>query len=296
MSESESAALLAEDDSSPPAEPPPSAAPHEVGRLARATTPGSQGAGTGEADAKAARHANILLAAAVITEPGGDHVSLQFWLCFATILLVQVHSGFLGGFTSPVFTLNCRGLPESDGDGGGGADGDGSVPCPACLNCELNLSMEAQSAFAACFPVFTTVGALLGGWLADRLGRRRTMVLSSAGVALGWALMLLVPAPPLLDRGTDAAAVEDDERTIRLLLLARALTSLSSSLQIAAWVPWLSETSPAAIRGALVTAGGFGWCTGTFLVFGLGAIPLRWRARIAIDETVILLTLSLHHY
>ena len=114
--------------------------------------------------------------------PADDCPNWRFWACFLLVSGVLAQSGFVGGFTSPVLSTNCGGNSGgigSDGDASSGSDAGardyGEGPCPRCLNCELELSVQVQSVFTAEVSVFGSLSALIGGGLADKLGRRTAL-------------------------------------------------------------------------------------------------------------------------
>ena len=208
-----------------------------------------------------------------------EQVSCRFGLGLATVVLVLLHNGYFGGFTSPVVSTNC-------GDGDGGSEASGSAggdpaPCPGCMNCELNLSVQVISIFTSEVSLLTIPASLLGGGLTDYLGRKKTLILTSIGLVMGWLVIYAVPAPhageDMAPPGPGAALwPQVSTATAMMLLGGRAIIAVSACIQIIAGSVWISESCPAAIRGAAMTCISFGWNAGNVGIYALGA-ELAWR-------------------
>ena len=81
----------------------------------------------------------LLHAAASSSVDGG--VSMRFWLGFLCSVGALLHSGYFGGFTSPVLSTVCHASNTSNASS--------AVPCPDCLNCELGLSVQVPPPLTA---------------------------------------------------------------------------------------------------------------------------------------------------
>lgn len=91
-------------------------------------------------------------------------------------------------------------------------------------------------------------GAAIGGWLNDRLGRKISILIADVLFFIGAILMAIAPAPWLIIIG-------------RIFVgLGVGMASMTSPL-------YISEASPARIRGALVSTNGFLITGGQFLAY-----------------------------
>uniref|UniRef100_A0A803M1K5 Major facilitator superfamily (MFS) profile domain-containing protein n=1 Tax=Chenopodium quinoa TaxID=63459 RepID=A0A803M1K5_CHEQI len=91
------------------------------------------------------------------------------------------------------------------------------------------------------------IGAGLGGWLNDKIGRRPTIIIADVLFFIGAVIMSLAPAPWVIILG-------------RIFVgLGVGMASMTSPL-------YISETSPSRIRGALVSTNGFLITGGQFFI------------------------------
>ncbi|KAI8524425.1 hypothetical protein RHMOL_Rhmol13G0149300 [Rhododendron molle] len=106
------------------------------------------------------------------------------------------------------------------------------------------------------------VGAAVGGWLNDRYGRRTTILIADFLFFIGAAIMAAAPNPSLLIVGRVFVG------------LGVGMASMTSPL-------YISEASPAKIRGALVSTNGFLITGGQFLSYLINLAftkaPGTWR-------------------
>lgn len=92
------------------------------------------------------------------------------------------------------------------------------------------------------------VGAAIGGWMNDRFGRRTSILVADFLFFVGAVIMAAAPGPSLLIVG-------------RIFVgLGVGMASMTSPL-------YISEASPAKIRGALVSTNGFLITGGQFLSY-----------------------------
>lgn len=92
------------------------------------------------------------------------------------------------------------------------------------------------------------IGAAIGGWLNDRYGRRSAILLADILFFIGALVMAASPGPALLIVGRVFVG------------LGVGMASMTSPL-------YISEASPAKIRGALVSTNGFLITGGQFLSY-----------------------------
>lgn len=92
------------------------------------------------------------------------------------------------------------------------------------------------------------VGAGLGGWLNDKIGRKPTIIIADVLFFIGAIIMALAPVPWVIILG-------------RIFVgLGVGMASMTSPL-------YISETSPTRIRGALVSTNGLLITGGQFLSY-----------------------------
>ncbi|GLU14012.1 hypothetical protein SLE2022_306080 [Rubroshorea leprosula] len=106
------------------------------------------------------------------------------------------------------------------------------------------------------------IGAAIGGWMNDRYGRRRALLIADALFFIGAVVMASAPGPALLIVGRVFVG------------LGVGMASITSPL-------YISEASPAKIRGALVSTNGFLITGGQFLSYLINLAftkaPGTWR-------------------
>ncbi|TYG70765.1 hypothetical protein ES288_D05G340300v1 [Gossypium darwinii] len=136
---------------------------------------------------------------------------------------------------------------------------------------ELILSMAVAGAIG---------GAAIGGWISDRFGRKRSILLADVLFAVGALVMAFAPAPVMIILG-------------RILVgLGVGMTSMTAPL-------YISEASPARIRGALVSTNGLLITGGQFLsylinlAFTKTSWTWRWMLGIAAVPALFQLILML---
>jgi SP family galactose:H+ symporter-like MFS transporter len=135
---------------------------------------------------------------------------------------------------------------------------------------DLHLSATLQEVVTSAVLVGAVIGAIVGGWLADRFGRRRVIIAAAVMFALGAIGTALAPTVPLLIAGRIVVGV------------AIGVVSLTAPM-------YISEMAPPKMRGSLVSFNQFALTLGiviSYLVdyalsnagawrwmFGLAAIP-----------------------
>ncbi|XP_057757269.1 inositol transporter 4 [Arachis stenosperma] len=106
------------------------------------------------------------------------------------------------------------------------------------------------------------IGAAFGGWMNDKLGRRKTLLMADVVFFLGAIVMAAAPAP-------------------WVILIGRILVGLGVGMASMTAPLYISEASPAKIRGALVSINSFLVTGGQFLSYLINLAftraPGTWR-------------------
>ncbi|KAK9714365.1 hypothetical protein RND81_06G088700 [Saponaria officinalis] len=122
------------------------------------------------------------------------------------------------------------------------------------------------------------VGAMAGGWLSDRFGRKFTILLADFLFFAGSVLMASAPNPAAL-------------------IVGRVFVGLGVGMASMTCPLYISETSPTNIRGALVSTNGFLITGGQFLSYlvnlAFTKVPGTWRWMLGIAGVPALLQFTL---
>lgn len=135
---------------------------------------------------------------------------------------------------------------------------------------QLSLSSGMEEVVISSLFLSAMAGALLGGTLADRVGRRKVLITSGIIFCAGSLLMAVAPS-------------------VLILILGRVVTGISLGMVSVASPIYISEISMASVRGRMVTLNTFAITIGTLFaylidyffsfdkswrwMFGLEAIP-----------------------
>ncbi|KAK4270961.1 hypothetical protein QN277_019724 [Acacia crassicarpa] len=111
------------------------------------------------------------------------------------------------------------------------------------------------------------IGAAIGGWMTDKLGRKKSIMIADVLFVLGAVVMAIAPAPWVIILG-------------RMFVgLGVGMASMNAPL-------YISEASPAKIRGALVCINGFLITGGQFLSYlvnlALSKSSWSWRGMLGL--------------
>ena len=169
---------------------------------------------------------------AIEVQPGLDEAN---YFLFFSAILASIGMGlqsFNGNFTAVSLALDCS-APKT----------------AAALNCELKISEQLISMYAAIPAVASIPGAFVGGALVDRIGRKRMMVLACVPFVVGWVLTALAPTP--VDSTNGYAKLSSE--TVLLLFAGRIFLGFGGGLSIPGIGPWITESAPADLRGAFAT-------------------------------------------
>jgi MFS family permease len=132
----------------------------------------------------------------------------------------------------------------------------------AALNCQLKISDQLVSVYAAIPAIASIPGAFVGGAFVDRVGRKRMMVLACVPFVAGWALTALAPTPTTDSThqiGNSTHRIDHNDhatlssRTVLLLFAGRVLLGFGGGLSIPGIGPWITESAPPHLRGAFAT-------------------------------------------
>lgn len=122
------------------------------------------------------------------------------------------------------------------------------------------------------------IGAAIGGWANDRYGRRSAILIADFIFFTGAVIMASAPGPALL-------------------IIGRVFVGLGVGMASMTAPLYISEASPAKIRGALVSTNGFLLTGGQFLSYLISLAftkaPGTWRWMLGIAEVPALLQFSL---
>lgn len=119
------------------------------------------------------------------------------------------------------------------------------------------------------------IGAGIGGWMNDRFGRRKTILLADVLFFIGAIVMAVAPSPGVIILG-------------RIFVgFGVGMASMTSPL-------YISEASPAKIRGALVSTNGLLITGGQFLAYlvNLGFTRVRKNCSVRLSLSVFYLIRS----
>lgn len=131
---------------------------------------------------------------------------------------------------------------------------------------DFQLSSGQQEVVATATVIGEIVGAAAGGWLANAIGRKRSMVL----VAVAYAVFALL----------GAASV-----STAMLIVARLLLGLTIGVSVVVVPVFVAESAPAAVRGSLLVAYGLASVVGIiagYLIAYLLAGTQSWRAMLGL--------------
>ncbi|KAI5426766.1 sugar transporter ERD6-like 7 [Lathyrus oleraceus] len=146
-----------------------------------------------------------------------------------------------------------------------------SSPTQEAIRKDLNLSLAEYSLFGSILTFGAMIGAITSGPIADFVGRKGAMRVSSAFCIAGWLVIYFSKGPVPLDIGR--------------LATGYGMGVFSFVVPI-----FVAEISPKELRGALTTLNQFMIVTGASMSFVIGTV-LSWRALslISLIPTAVLL-------
>ncbi|KAK2990543.1 hypothetical protein RJ640_019823 [Escallonia rubra] len=132
-----------------------------------------------------------------------------------------------------------------------------SSPTQTAIRQDLNLSLAEYSLFGSILTFGAMVGAITSGPIADFIGRKGAMRMSSGFCAAGWLAIYFAQGPLPLDIG-------------------RLATGYGIGVFSYVVPVFIAEIAPKNLRGALTTTNQLMICTGVSVAFIIGTV-LTWR-------------------
>ncbi|XP_010545071.1 PREDICTED: sugar transporter ERD6-like 7 isoform X2 [Tarenaya hassleriana] len=132
-----------------------------------------------------------------------------------------------------------------------------SSPAQAAIREDLSLSLAEFSLFGSLLTFGAMIGAIMCGPIADLVGRKGAMRVSSAFCVVGWLAIFFAKGPVALDIGR--------------LATGYGMGAFSYVVPI-----FIAEIAPKTFRGALTTLNQILICTGVSVAFIIGTV-LTWR-------------------
>ncbi|KAL0459589.1 UNVERIFIED_CONTAM: Sugar transporter ERD6-like 7 [Sesamum latifolium] len=133
-----------------------------------------------------------------------------------------------------------------------------SSPTQAAIREDVNLSLAEYSLFGSILTFGAMIGAITSGKIADYIGRKGAMIVSSAFCTAGWLSIYFAQVALLLDIG-------------------RLATGYGMGVFSYVVPVFIAEIAPKDLRGALTTVNQLMICTGVSVSFIIGTF-LTWRA------------------
>ena len=131
------------------------------------------------------------------------------------------------------------------------------------------LDQHTSSWFASSLTIGQALGSVLGGGLANKLGRKRVCMIAAAASILSWVLL-------------------SSSQAFWMLILGRILTGLFDSLSVPGGYMYIAEVSETRFRGSLLNStdilGGLGIASG--YLFG-SILPWRYSCCVAMLINII---------
>uniref|UniRef100_A0A8D8UZF7 Facilitated trehalose transporter Tret1 n=1 Tax=Cacopsylla melanoneura TaxID=428564 RepID=A0A8D8UZF7_9HEMI len=131
------------------------------------------------------------------------------------------------------------------------------VPQLQQKNTEIPITKEESAWIASAVVLVVPVGALVTGYLVDRLGRVNTLRLGAVPFIVGWLMIAM-------------------SHDVSLLLLGRFISGLAMAMGPSPAIVYITEVARPDLRGALICIGPAITSLGMVIVYALGAV-LHWR-------------------
>ena len=128
----------------------------------------------------------------------------------------------------------------------------------------MTLTIISYSFFAASLSSLSTpIGCILGGYLSDRIGRKKTLILTEIPLILGWMIIAFASQ-------------------IEMIYLGRLLCGLGSGIVGAPARVYTSEVTQPHLRGMLTALSSVALSFGVLMQYTLGAF-LSWQTVSAVS-------------
>ncbi|KAI5706011.1 hypothetical protein M8J76_003056 [Diaphorina citri] len=145
------------------------------------------------------------------------------------------------------------------------------VPQLQQKNTDIPITKDESAWIASAVVLVVPIGALITGYLVDRIGRVNTLRLGAVPFMIGWLLIALA-------------------QDVRLLLLGRFISGLSMAMGPSPAIVYITEVARPDLRGALICIGPSITSLGMVIVYALGAV-LHWRTVAWLSLAYILIPL-----
>ncbi|RZF46583.1 hypothetical protein LSTR_LSTR002915 [Laodelphax striatellus] len=123
---------------------------------------------------------------------------------------------------------------------------------------DIKVTKEETAWIASLVVLVVPVGALITGYLVDKIGRLNTIRLCAVPYIVGW--MLIASAS-----------------TLKMILIGRFLTGFTLAMGPSPAVVYITEVARPDLRGALICTGPFMTSVGMVMIYSLGAV-MDWRS------------------
>ena len=222
---------------------------------------------------------------------GADKVSTFFYVSILISAIGAFVFGFSLGYTSPTFLAKYSGdvadaqtecVMVKDGDytmktckaDGGIWDSSETNAAYKChgpnakgmMNCELKLSDDISSWFGSLINIGCLIGAMCGGTVADKCGKKIGMMLSYFFYIGGWLLITLAPKPTGIDTPT----------IVHMLVASRLCIGFAIGIVCCTVSNYQTEICPTSMRGTVGTLFQVAITVGLMSAYLIGVVLQNW--------------------
>lgn len=227
-----------------------------------------------------------------------EKVSTAFYIGLLISAIAAFVFGFSLGFTSPTFLAQYEGTaidsekecilvlikkckPGSSGcdyatagkcktDGGVWDNSTAVCKGPAAegkMNCDLMLSDEMSSWFGSLINIGCLFGALMGGSVADKCGKKIGMMIADVIYIVGWLCICLAPTPTTMDEPT----------VVYMLIASRLLIGFAIGIVCCTVSNYQTETCTTEMRGTVGTVFQIAIVLGLMSAYLVGVVLNDWK-------------------
>jgi MFS family permease len=126
-----------------------------------------------------------------------------------------------------------------------------------------DVTATIRQLFISVVLISAAIGSIFGGILNDKIGRKGAILVSD---------VLLIFGPGILWQSA----------SMKYLLIGRLLTGMGIGISILSSTLFLSESSPSALRGAMVASYQVMIALGTLLAFAFAWFPFNWNLMLGV--------------